>query len=48
MPSSTQRTHYNLTLAVLVASGVSYALMQSLVVPALPDSSARCTRRRPA
>jgi EmrB/QacA subfamily drug resistance transporter len=32
-----QRTHYNVTLAVLVAAGVSYALMQSLVVPALPN-----------
>jgi EmrB/QacA subfamily drug resistance transporter len=31
------RQHYNLTLAVLVAAGVSYALMQSLVLPALPE-----------
>jgi EmrB/QacA subfamily drug resistance transporter len=32
-----KRQHYNVTLAVLVAGGVSYALMQSLVLPALPD-----------
>ncbi len=31
------RRHYNLTLTVLVAAGVSYALMQSLVLPALPE-----------
>jgi EmrB/QacA subfamily drug resistance transporter len=31
------RQHYNVTLAVLVAAGVSYALMQSLVLPALPE-----------
>ncbi len=31
------RQHYNVTLAVLVAAGMSYALMQSLVIPALPD-----------
>lgn len=37
MPEPGQRQHYNVTLAVLVAGGVSYALMQSLVVPALPD-----------
>ena len=32
-----ERTHYHVTLAVLVAAGMSYALMQSLVLPALPD-----------
>ena len=37
MSEPVQRQHYNITLAVLVAGGVSYALMQSLVVPALPD-----------
>jgi EmrB/QacA subfamily drug resistance transporter len=37
MASEAPRQHYNVTLAVLVAGGVSYALMQSLVVPALPD-----------
>jgi EmrB/QacA subfamily drug resistance transporter len=31
------RRHHNVTLAVLVAAGVSYALMQSLVLPALPE-----------
>jgi EmrB/QacA subfamily drug resistance transporter len=31
------RPHHNVTLAVLVAAGVSYALMQSLVLPALPE-----------
>ena len=31
------RQHHNVTLSVLVAAGVSYALMQSLVLPALPD-----------
>ena len=37
MESTPPRQHYNITLAVLVGAGVSYALMQSLVVPALPD-----------
>ncbi len=32
-----ERQHHHVTLAVLVAGGVSYALMQSLVLPALPD-----------
>jgi EmrB/QacA subfamily drug resistance transporter len=31
------RQHYNITLAVLVAAGISYALLQSLVLPALPN-----------
>jgi EmrB/QacA subfamily drug resistance transporter len=35
--SAAPRQHYNVTLSVLVAAGVSYALMQSLVVPALPE-----------
>jgi len=29
------RTHYNLTFAILAISGIAYALMQSLVAPAL-------------
>ena len=37
MPATTHRTHHNVTLAVLVAAGMSYALLQSLVIPALPD-----------
>ena len=36
-PTSPARTHHNVTLAVLVAGGISYALMQSLVIPALPE-----------
>ncbi|MFL5843847.1 MAG: MFS transporter [Solirubrobacteraceae bacterium] len=32
-----QRQHYNVTLAVLAIAGISYALLQSLVAPALPD-----------
>jgi EmrB/QacA subfamily drug resistance transporter len=31
------RQHYNVTLLVLVIGGVSYALLQSMVVPALPE-----------
>jgi MFS family permease len=31
------RQHYNLTFALLAVAGVSYALLQSLVAPALPD-----------
>ncbi|HVW18809.1 MAG TPA: MFS transporter [Solirubrobacteraceae bacterium] len=31
------RPHYNFTLAVLVIGGVAYSLVQSLVVPALPE-----------
>jgi EmrB/QacA subfamily drug resistance transporter len=34
---SPDRQHPNVTLAVLVAAGISYALMQSLVLPALPE-----------
>jgi EmrB/QacA subfamily drug resistance transporter len=37
LPASPRRPHHNVTLAVLVAGGVSYALMQSLVLPALPQ-----------
>ena len=33
---SPHRQHYNLTFAVLALSGASYALLQSLVAPALP------------
>jgi EmrB/QacA subfamily drug resistance transporter len=32
-----ERQHYNVTFALLVAAGISYALLQSLVAPALPD-----------
>jgi EmrB/QacA subfamily drug resistance transporter len=32
-----ERQHYNVTFALLVAAAVSYALLQSLVAPALPD-----------
>ena len=31
------RQHYNITFALLAVAGVSYALLQSLVAPALPD-----------
>jgi EmrB/QacA subfamily drug resistance transporter len=31
------RQHHNITFALLVAAAVSYALLQSLVAPALPD-----------
>jgi EmrB/QacA subfamily drug resistance transporter len=31
------RQHYNVTFALLAIAGVSYALLQSLVAPALPD-----------
>src|SRR5918911_4848474 len=31
------RQHYNVTLAVLAIAAVSFALLQSLVAPALPD-----------
>jgi EmrB/QacA subfamily drug resistance transporter len=31
------RQHHNVTFAVLAVAGVSYALLQSLVAPALPD-----------
>ena len=31
------RQHYNVTFLLLAAAGVSYALLQSLVAPALPD-----------
>ena len=31
------RQHYNVTFALLAVAGVSYALLQSLVAPALPD-----------
>src|SRR4051794_30378126 len=49
MTSSTQdRTHPNLTLAVLALGGMAYALLSSAVVPALPtmqhDLGARETR----
>ena len=31
------RQHYNVTFALLAAAAISYALLQSLVAPALPD-----------
>jgi EmrB/QacA subfamily drug resistance transporter len=34
---TTGRQHYNVTFALLAIAGVSYALLQSLVAPALPD-----------
>jgi EmrB/QacA subfamily drug resistance transporter len=34
---SGHRQHYNVTFALLAAAGISYALLQSLVAPALPD-----------
>lgn len=41
-----ERTHPNLTLAVLALGGMAYALLSSAVVPALPtmehDLSWRC------
>ncbi len=35
-PEDRQRTHPNVTLAVLALGGLSYAMLSSLVVPALP------------
>jgi len=32
-----ERPHYQLTFALLAAAGITYALLQSLVAPALPD-----------
>src|SRR6266576_4358613 len=37
MTAETHRLHPSITFAVLALGGVSYALMQSLVAPALPD-----------
>jgi EmrB/QacA subfamily drug resistance transporter len=36
-PSAPHRAHYNLTFWVLAIGAIAYALLQSLVVPALPD-----------
>lgn len=36
MSTDTHRQHYGITLAVLVLSALSYALLQTMVVPALP------------
>jgi EmrB/QacA subfamily drug resistance transporter len=33
----TARPHYNLTFSILAISGIAFALLQSLVAPALPD-----------
>jgi EmrB/QacA subfamily drug resistance transporter len=35
--SSAARQHYNVTFALLALAGTAYALLQSLVAPALPD-----------
>ncbi|MEA2425400.1 MAG: hypothetical protein QOH13_1810 [Thermoleophilaceae bacterium] len=35
--SGAPRQHYNVTFAVLALAGISFALLQSLVAPALPD-----------
>ena len=37
MDHAPDRQHPNVTFAVLALGGVSYALLQSLVAPALPD-----------
>jgi EmrB/QacA subfamily drug resistance transporter len=37
VPDHTDRQHYNVTFALLAVAGVSYALLQSLVAPALPN-----------
>ena len=37
MTHETDRQHPNLTFLVLALAGTSYALLQSLVAPALPD-----------
>ena len=37
MPSSTRRTHYWLTFAVLAVAVSSYSLMQSLTIPVLSE-----------
>jgi EmrB/QacA subfamily drug resistance transporter len=36
MPELPQRQHYLVTLALLTIAGISFALMQTLVIPALP------------
>ena len=37
MPGEVERQHYQITFALLSAAAVTYALLQSLVAPALPD-----------
>jgi EmrB/QacA subfamily drug resistance transporter len=37
VPHTSNRQHYNITFAVLALGGMSYALLQSLVIPALPE-----------
>ena len=37
MSDDHERQHYNITFALLAIAGVSYALLQSLVAPALPN-----------
>jgi EmrB/QacA subfamily drug resistance transporter len=36
-PGGAERPHYQVTFALLALAGVAYALLQSLVAPALPD-----------
>src|SRR3954452_13448236 len=36
-PVAVPRQHHNITFALLAIVGISYALLQSLVAPALPD-----------
>jgi MFS family permease len=37
MPAESDRQHHSVTFAVLALGGISYALLQSLVAPAIPD-----------
>jgi EmrB/QacA subfamily drug resistance transporter len=37
LTAAADRQHYNVTFAILALAGISYALLQSLVAPALPD-----------
>src|SRR3954447_11127683 len=37
MTVEVERQHYQITFALLAAAAVTYALLQSLVAPALPD-----------
>src|SRR6201986_2485129 len=37
MSADTDRQHHDVTFAVLALGGISYALLQSLVAPALPN-----------
>ena len=37
MSTAPVRQHYNVTLAVLALAALSYALLQTMVAPALPE-----------